>query len=936
MGKRIVKQMMLVLLLMAVLATGMHASAEMVITVDENGLASWQPVEGAVSYRCAIVDGTYTYVAEFETTETFAQLMEGFSLHVQPVFANGEHGNWNISDYFGEPAMPVIGNNAAPDGNGSLDGEYVEPVSEIAAIPEVFMDDSGLVTWEPVEGAYAYQVEIGYDFISAKKVITDQTSYQCPEGFRLSIMPLLPDGNGVITMSDYFGEPRRLEAALDTTGMDVYDFVAAIDASSFKQNENGTVTFTATGPDGQPMRFVGTDISLEEGGVRFAPAGTLYALDAIGTIYAAEPQFSDNGDTENAFAFQGGYEPFGRRSVDDTAALMLADGFGFYTRDAEGSMVAQDALCPNFIGFAANRYNVDDFVLSSLKVYYTTDSYHTGVKEVGLYADFYGTYMEGDPYDPSREGRFSLAENEFTFYLLTAMDTPKGMLGDDSTLFNHGVDKPFFTVGNLKDAQGNVLDKATATVEKGMVLEVTIGGKTYDVELPVIGYYRNARTLHELIPHGTLSSVGEQNVLVIPIAWQDDPHTKDDDAMQSFKAELGRVADMTGAVTDHSDALMAKERFSLSRYFDQASYGKLKLTSYMTDWYPAPYTFEQMSTRSADEFFMQEMLDWLFAAYPDMDWSRFDQDGNGYFDSVILLNAGDNSAADGFNIISFAGGVRFMNAYTDENAGTPFRPAVNDYILVHADRFDDNVIVHEFGHTLGLVDYYDVTYSGINAVGQYDMQSTNHGDWNAYSKYAVGWIEPTIVTGLKPGESTEITLGAMSVTGDAIVIPAAGAQQDGTPFNEYVLVDLFTDEGLHQWDAKKYGLGDAVGVRIYHVNAVMERRELTHQLAGDTTYPIGTIHVGNDYKGDDKGEYLIELIQRGGDNTFTDKQNLRTTVGPKDLFKAGDEFTAEKYNEFFLNGMMDDGQPFGYTIKIVSIGKNANGEQEAVIRITRK
>lgn len=53
-----------------------------------------------------------------------------------------------------------------------------------------------------------------------------------------------------------------------------------------------------------------------------------------------------------------------------------------------------------------------------------------------------------------------------------------------------------------------------------------------------------------------------------------------------------------------------------------------------------------------------------------------------------------------------------------------------------------------------------------------------------------------------------------------------------------------------------------------------------------------------------------------------------------DLFYEGDTFTVEDYDEFFYNGLMDDGSVFGYTVQIVSIGNDANGIPTATIRIT--
>jgi hypothetical protein len=177
----------------------------------------------------------------------------------------------------------------------------------------------------------------------------------------------------------------------------------------------------------------------------------------------------------------------------------------------------------------------------------------------------------------------------------------------------------------------------------------------------------------------------------------------------------------------------------------------------------------------------------------------------------------------------------------------------------------------------------------------------------------------------------EITIGAAALTGDAIVIPGAESGHDGTPFGEYVLIDLFTDDGNNRYDAASYGLANVAGVRIYHVNANMEARELTVE-GSDERYPIGTPHIANDHK--TSGKYHIELIQAGGDNTFTRLDNLRTQLMAEDLFRAGSSFTVEAYDEFFGDGRMDDGTAFGYRIDVVGI--TAGDEPEATIRITRQ
>lgn len=158
------------------------------------------------------------------------------------------------------------------------------------------------------------------------------------------------------------------------------------------------------------------------------------------------------------------------------------------------------------------------------------------------------------------------------------------------------------------------------------------------------------------------------------------------------------------------------------------------------------------------------------------------------------------------------------------------------------------------------------------------------------------------------------------------------------------MIDLFTDDGVNKCDAFSelglFDLKDVAGVRITHVNANMEKR--THEIDSvvnpgtSAEYTIGTIHFANNYDGDPMGRYNVEVIQAGGDNTFTDLSNLRTQLMAKDLFYAGDRFDVADYTEFFHEGLMDDGLVFGYTVEVVSIGVDAGGQPTATVRVTAK
>ena len=735
------------------------------------------------------------------------------------------------------------------------------------------------------------------------------------------------------------------EYTVKTDDLLTYNLIENIDFDSVKPTADGGVSFVAAAPKGGEMRFVGTPgVTVQPGAISFEPDSRIMALDSIGRICKYKPVVSDPGQGENWFAFTGGYTFDGRTSVDSRdelfdvwpSGILAADVYN--NKNYEGTPVMHNQ--PNMIGFGAdNVTNTDAFTISELVVYYDETTYATPIGEMQLNPEWYHAYMEGELYDPSKEV-FDIEKEIFDFHLLVMP-----LLADKADTTEYDIDKSYggylqccvqdiamerITIGELKDADGNVMDKATDGLTMGATLEISLdGGEVFDMPLPIVGQYKGAQTLNQLAPYRNAFSQGNVNVLVIPLVWQDCPELATEELLNDVRTALGRVIDTEGNVTDYSGD--KAEGYSFSSYFDAVSNGKYHVDSFITDWCPMNYSFADMQYEWViDKMGIDEAYQWVKETYPDLDWSRFDTDQDGIADAVIFIGA--NPEVVDYYMTSFAGAAQYSFGYYPENTQeSSDQPALKDFVYIGSGLLDHgNIFVHEYGHSFGLIDYYDVTYSGINAVGGFDMQSDNVGDWNAYSKYSVGWIEPHIVQNLAAGESVEFTIGAQSDTGDAIVIPAAGAEFDG-PFGEYMIVDLFTDSGVNEYDAQMYGLADTTGVRIYHVNAAMERRVLKDDYG--TEYPIGTVHYTNAYTPD--GMYHIELLQKGGDNTFTGPDNLRPQLGPQDLFYAGDSFDAADYGEFLTDGKMDSGDEFGYTIKVTSITET-DGKPVATVRVTRK
>ncbi|MBR3808291.1 MAG: hypothetical protein IKJ15_07995 [Lachnospiraceae bacterium] len=762
-----------------------------------------------------------------------------------------------------------------------------------------------------------------------EKVKVKKPFYKSPLKIILLCIPVL-----VIVFLASVYIPQIIES-IRLNSLDKFDVIKNMDRDSFAASGKGYI-FNSKDADGNVIRLYGENISLEDNGIYMEPGGFIWSLDSVGAIDTYHPVIVENSSEDNSASWGGGYTFSDKTKVDNYKELIPLTGLSMHAFNLKGKHNAEvgEKLYPNFLFFRNDEFSPASFVLSELTVYCDSDKKTSKMGTLELDTDYYGYQFEGYAYDAGQEGVVDVERGIFTFYLNASPDNGMKYGGLEKPFPINCLDKGQFTVGELRDKEGNIVDKQTAIVEDGFTLDITVGDYTMAVELPSVPRFTGANVMHDLVPYAFPEAIGEINVLAVPVCWADQTHMASEETLELYRKNLGRIEDLSGNVKDYSD--LNDTEFSFSEYFDVASYGKLKINTVLTDWYMSKENFADVEYNLPTLEYGEEILNWMKKTYPDMDWSKYDKDGNGYVDSLILINAGEGNP-DEYAIISMGGAIHYMELYNGANAGTQKDPTVNCYVTINQ-RFLENegarVLIHEFSHNLGLIDYYDVFYTGVNAVGGYDMQSDNHGDWNSYSKYAVGWLEPEVVTNLESGESVEIVIGSSALTADAIVIPAAGSKSyDKTPFNEYIMIDLFTDKGTHEFDAQTKGLGGVTGVRIYHVNALMECHT---ENAEGVSYDIGTIHYANGYS--QEGCYNVELIQSGGENTFTDYKKMEQglinpNVSAEDFFYAGDTFTVKDYDNFFIDGLMDDGSEFGYKVEVVSIDEGNDGPT-ACIRIT--
>ncbi|MCI5147308.1 MAG: M6 family metalloprotease domain-containing protein [Candidatus Electrothrix sp. AR3] len=255
---------------------------------------------------------------------------------------------------------------------------------------------------------------------------------------------------------------------------------------------------------------------------------------------------------------------------------------------------------------------------------------------------------------------------------------------------------------------------------------------------------------------------------------------------------------------------------SLSAFYDRSSYGKLQLTGYVAPWFnggnrlPDPGTYG--SRASYRESLIKNAINNLENA--EHDFTQYDSDGDGYIDYIAVLWTGTNNDAlwnayyTSFNDDTYSVDGMKLPGYSWQWAASFYDPPNGQQDLV--------ALIHETGHALGLPDYYDKGGSGPDGgLGRLDVMDGKMGDHNAFSKFVLDWLDPTVISTegshpdqiLAPSVASGVTVPPQAL----LIMPNA----TGAEFEEYFMVEYIKREQ----NAKEY---PGEGLLIWHVNAVLD------------------------------------------------------------------------------------------------------------------
>ena len=424
--------------------------------------------------------------------------------------------------------------------------------------------------------------------------------------------------------------------------------------------------------------------------------------------------------------------------------------------------------------------------------------------------------------------------------------------------------------GGNEDGDTDVITNAGAGLPEGNngVYDIDFTDATKVKDVTDQGYYIDG-----------CPTVGSPKVLVIPVDFSDingraDSYYSIDKIVRAFNGGSGE--------TDY---------YSVDEYYYISSYGKLDLDITVIDeWFVPKYTSSYYAsatmdyygeeTNIGDQLVMDEALAYLSTI---MDLSQFDSDGNSIIDAVVLITTLEIDDSTDFNWA-----YRYWNIYTDDEDYFYEYDGVsaNDYLWAsysfmyesydeegYADYSDTSVMntytyIHEFGHILGLDDYYNTAEGGEHPMDGCDIMDGMNGDHNAFSKFNLGWLTKSrLVT---TPSSVTLTLDAFSKAGDSIIIANNWDSTLGA-YQEYYIVVYYTSEGLNSGEG---GYFSRDGVLVYHVNASLYSEdsdgEIYYDIYNNNTDP------SSEYGSKDN---LIEFVKSAeGNFTYVEGDSLPTVT----------------------------------------------------------
>jgi len=287
---------------------------------------------------------------------------------------------------------------------------------------------------------------------------------------------------------------------------------------------------------------------------------------------------------------------------------------------------------------------------------------------------------------------------------------------------------------------------------------------------------------------------------------------------------------------------------SFKDYYEEVSGGALSINTTVSDWINVPGNHDYYGPEvNWSEFALHAVQE---AAASGIDFSQFDNDGDGVVEGIAIIHQGTGQEVTGNENDIWSHSYSFSSSGISTSERT-FNGVIIDQYTIQpelrnvSDEINTiGVMCHEFGHNLGLPDFYDIdeeTNGQYDGTGRWDIMAggTYNGSpygsspahHNPFSKVDLGWIGVTVIDTPVP------------ITLEPVISSNTVLRVNSPVENEYLLIENRQKTGF---DSYIY----SSGMMVYHADEdLINQRRPFNTINIDSHqgfYPIAANHTIND------------------------------------------------------------------------------------------
>ena len=539
--------------------------------------------------------------------------------------------------------------------------------------------------------------------------------------------------------------------------------------------------------------------------------------------------------------------------------------------------------------------------------------------------------------------------------------------------------------------------KFTAQTQSGVIneyIDITVG----EAMNANFCSYSMTHSLREIYDTGC-PIVGHVRTLVIPIWFTDSYKFIGGDYKKPTERIYYSTLHRKLVLKDIKEAFFGSTETtgweSVSSYYEKDSGNRVWISGVVSDWYECGVTAGTFMKWGKWEQMVNDAVDWYFSnSNPRAKRSDFDADGDGYIDSVALVYgaADEHQYTHTVDIGNCMFGLQpngnlWNTTRTANNLKDKNNPNVYQYFdvsydmmynktiaklragTVFANTKSSNAVIashtfcHEMGHVFGLPDLYDTGSNNLlktTWAGSITMQSNDAGMHDPFSLYALNWAYAFI-----PTDSCVVKLNDL-ITSHTMIILSPFWNYEGSPFDEYLAIELFSPDDLNTLDfysrypkAKEENWG--AGIRLYHVDARLVSKDGKH-LTTDVNYSnkklafnntladkvngganCGAYSIDSEYQNYSLLYHIRHDPEAGVAERAINYFDLKNSLKQSDFFRAGDSFDMNSYRYQFYRGsergstrgLLDSGYELGWSFTVNRIYQEEDESWSAIISLTR-